>query len=137
METPEQPSEGSPAWSGWGDYGAPMPPPGPAAPAELIVPDAAGPPSPVYPVRLEISYPQELNRWLPLVKWLLAIPHFVVLFFVGFGAFFVAIWAFFAVLFTGRYPRGAFDYLVGTYRWGSRVLAYVHLLTDAYPPFSL
>jgi Domain of unknown function (DUF4389) len=114
-----------------------MPPPGAQEPGVLVVPDPAGPPSPAYPVRLEIAYPEELNRWLPLVKWLLAIPHFVVLFFVGLGAFFVAIWAFFAVLFTGRYPRGAFDYLVGTYRWSTRVLAYVHLMTDAYPPFSL
>jgi Domain of unknown function (DUF4389) len=101
------------------------------------VPDAAGPPSPIYPVRLEIAYPSELNRWLPLVKWLLAIPHYVVLWFVFIGAFFVGIFAFFAVLFTGRWPRGAFDYLVGTVRWLYRVMAYVHLMTDAYPPFSL
>src|SRR3954468_2064333 len=131
METPEHPSEGGPPWSGSGDYGPPMPPPGPEAPGEIIVPDAAGPPSPVYPVRLEISYPDELNRWLPLIKWLLVIPHFFVLIFVGFGAFFVAIFGFFAVLFTGRWPRGAFEYLVGTLRWGNRVLAYVHLMTDA------
>jgi hypothetical protein len=141
METPdqppEQPSEEPPAWSGWGDYGPPMPPPGPQEPGEVLVPDPAGPPSPPYPVQLEISYPEELNRWLPLVKWLLAIPHFFVLVFVGLGAFFVSIWAFFAVLFTGRYPRGAFDYLVGTFRWSERVLAYVHLMTDAYPPFSM
>jgi hypothetical protein len=90
-----------------------------------------------YPVRIEIDYPSELNRWLPLVKWLLAIPHFVVLIFVGIGAFFVAIFGFFAVLFTGRWPRGAFDYMVGTFRWGYRVAAYVHLMVDAYPPFSM
>jgi hypothetical protein len=136
METPEQPSESPGSWSS-GGYGPPMPPAGPEEPAALLVPDAAGPPSPPYPVELEISYPEELNRWLPLVKWLLAFPHFVVLWFVGLGAFFVAIWAFFAVLFTARWPRGAFDYLVGTYRWSNRVLAYVHLMTDAYPPFSL
>jgi len=92
---------------------------------------------PEYPARLEIDYPEELNRWLPLVKWFLAIPHYVVLFFVGIGAFFVAIAAFFAVLFTGRWPRGMFDYLVGTFRWAYRVAAYIHLMTDAYPPFSL
>jgi hypothetical protein len=114
-----------------------MPPVEPEEPDELVVPDPAGPPSPVYPVRVEITYPEELNRWLPLVKWLLAIPHFIVLLFVAIGAFFVAIWAFFAVLFTGRWPRGAFDYMVGTYRWATRVLAYVHLMTDAYPPFEM
>jgi hypothetical protein len=101
------------------------------------VPDAAGPPSPTYPAGLEIAYPQELNRWLPLVKWLLVIPHFFALFFVGIGAFFVLIYAFFAVLFTGRWPRGAFDYVVGTFRWSYRVAAYYHLMVDPYPPFSL
>jgi Domain of unknown function (DUF4389) len=95
------------------------------------------PPATGYPVRLEIDHPDELNRWLPLVKWLLVIPHFIVLFFVAIGAIFVAIWAFFAVLFTGRWPRGAFDYLVGTARWTYRVIAYFHLMVDPYPPFSL
>ena len=95
------------------------------------MPDPAGPPSPPdYPARLEIAYPTELNRWLPLVKWLLVIPHFFVLLFVGIGAFF-------AVLFTGRWPRGAFDYMVGTFRWAYRVTAYFHLMVDAYPPFSM
>ena len=103
----------------------------------LVVPDPAGPPSPDHPARLEIAYPTELNRWLPLVKWLLVIPHFFALLFVGLGAFFVAIYAFFAVLFTGRWPRGAFDYMVGTFRWVYRVTAYFHLMVDAYPPFSL
>jgi Domain of unknown function (DUF4389) len=104
---------------------------------ELAVPDPSGPPSPRFPARFEITYPSELNRWLVLVKWLLVIPHFIALFFVGIGAFFVGIYAFFAVLFTGRWPRGAFDYLVGTFRWAYRVIAYFHLMTDAYPPFSL
>jgi hypothetical protein len=104
---------------------------------ELTVPDPSGPPSPDFPARFEVGYPSELNRWLPLVKWLLVIPHFFALFFVGIGAFFVGIYAFFAVLFTGRWPRGAFDYLVGTFRWAYRVFAYFHLMTDAYPPFSL
>ena len=103
----------------------------------IVVPDPAGPPSPDHAARLEIAYPTQLNRWLPLVKWLLVIPHLIVLWFVAIGAFFVAIWAFFAVLFTGRWPRGAFDYLVGTFRWAYRVIVYVHLMTDAYPPFSL
>jgi Domain of unknown function (DUF4389) len=91
----------------------------------------------VYPVAIEVSYTPELNRWLPLVKWLLAIPQFIALFFVGIGAFFVLIYAFFAVLFTGRWPRGAFDYVVGTMRWSYRVFAYYHLMVDPYPPFSL
>ena len=72
-----------------------------------------------------------------LIKWLLVAPAFFALFFVGVGAFFVAVYGFFAVLFTGRWPRGAFDYLVGTVRWVYRVVAYFHLMTDAYPPFSL
>ena len=115
-----------------------QPPPTALEPSQSIaVPDPAGPPSPIYPASFEISYPSELNRWLPLIKWLLVIPHFIALFFVGIGAFFVGIYAFFAVLFTGRWPRGAFDYLVGTFRWTYRVLAYFHLMTDAYPPFSL
>jgi uncharacterized protein DUF4389 len=97
----------------------------------------SGPPSPDYPVRLEIDCPEELNRWLPLVKWLLVIPHLFVLLFVGIAAFFVVVFAFFAVLITGRFPRGAFDFVVGTFRWGYRVVAYFHLMTDRYPPFSL
>jgi hypothetical protein len=98
----------------------------------------AGPPSPDYPVRLEIDYAPELNRWLPLVKWLLAIPHYIVLFFLGIGAFVAVVIAWFAILFTGRYPRGLFDFVAGTYRWGVRVIAYAFILTtDAYPPFRL
>lgn len=104
---------------------------------QLAVPEPSGPPSPIYPAGLEVTYPAELSRWLPLVKWLLAFPHYIVLAFVAIGAFFVSIYAFFAVLFTGRYPRGAFDYMVGTLRWVYRVAAYVHLMTDAYPPFTL
>jgi len=92
-------------------------------------------------VRLELDYPdaeRDLNRWLPLVKWLLAIPHFIVLFFLTVGAFFAVIIAGFAILFTGRYPRGLFDDVVGVGRWWLRVEAYAFLLlTDRYPPFSL
>jgi hypothetical protein len=92
-------------------------------------------------VHLEIDYPDvaaDLNRWLPLVKWFLAIPHFIVLAVLAIGAFFAIIIAWFAILFTGRYPRGIFDYVVGVGRWGLRVEAYVSLLvTDRYPPFSL
>ena len=103
----------------------------------LSVPDPAGPPAPVYPAAFEISYPQELNRWLPLVKWLLILPHAFALVFVAIAAFFAVVYGFFAVLFTGRWPRGAFDLVVGTLRWAYRVAAYFHLMTDAYPPFSL
>jgi Domain of unknown function (DUF4389) len=92
-------------------------------------------------VHLEIDYPNaetELARGMPLVKWFLAIPHYVVLFFLGIGAFFAVIFAWFAILFTGRYPRSIFDYVMGVQRWGLRVLAYAFLLvTDKYPPFSL
>jgi hypothetical protein len=92
-------------------------------------------------VHLEIDYPdveRDLNRWLPLVKWLLAIPHYIVLFFLSIGAFFAVVVAWFAILFTGRYPRGLFDYVVGVGRWWLRVQAYAALLvTDRYPPFSL
>jgi len=92
-------------------------------------------------VHLDIRYPdvpRDLNRWLPLVKWLLAIPHYFVLGFLGIGAFFAVVIAWFAILFTGRYPRGLFDYVEGVYRWGNRVSAYAILLvTDEYPPFTL
>ena len=92
-------------------------------------------------VHLEFPYPDarnDLNRWLPLVKWLLAIPHYVVLFFLYVAAFFVVIAAWFVILFTGRFPRGMFDFLVGVGRWTNRVIAYAHVLvTDRYPPFRL
>ena len=92
-------------------------------------------------VHLDIDYPDaehDLNRWLPLVKWLLVIPHLIVLFFLFIGAFFAVVIAWFAILFTGRYPRGLFNYVVGVGRWSLRVTAYATLLvTDRYPPFSL
>jgi len=92
-------------------------------------------------VHLEIDYPdvvRDLNRWLPLVKWLLAIPHYIVLFFLTVAAVVVVIIAWFAILFTGRYPRGMFDFVVGVGRWWLRVQGYAFLLvTDDYPPFSL
>jgi hypothetical protein len=92
-------------------------------------------------VHLDIDYPEvttDLNRWYPLIKWLLAIPHYIVLAFLAVGAFFAVIFAWFAVLFTGRYPRGLFDFVVGVGRWQLRVVAYAWLLvTDRYPPFSL
>ena len=92
-------------------------------------------------VHLDIDYPDveaDLNRWLPLVKWFLAIPHVIVLIVLAVGAVFAVVIAWFAILFTGRYPRGLFDYVVGVTRWGLRVQAYAALLvTDRYPPFSL
>jgi hypothetical protein len=92
-------------------------------------------------VHLKIPYPdakQDLNRWLPLVKWFLAIPHFVVLFFLGIGAAVCVIIAWFGILFTGRYPKDLAPYVAGVMRYGVRVCAYAFLLvTDAYPPFSL
>lgn len=92
-------------------------------------------------VHLDLDYPnakQDLSRGLPLVKWLLAIPHLVLLVFLGSGAILAAIVAWFAVLFTGRYPRAIFDYIEGVMRWGLRVEAYaVLLITDEYPPFRL
>jgi Domain of unknown function (DUF4389) len=82
--------------------------------------------------------PKELNRWLPLVKWLLAIPHFIVLVFLSIAAIVVVVIAWFAILFTGRYPRWAFDFVVGVLRWHNRVLGYaLVLVTDRYPPFRL
>lgn len=92
-------------------------------------------------VHLDIEYPdveRDLNRWLPLVKWLLAIPHYVVLVVLSLAAFVAVITAWFAILFTGRYPRALFDFVVGVGRWSLRVYAYAFLLvTDRYPPFSL
>jgi len=92
-------------------------------------------------LHLDYAYPdvpRELNRFLPLVKWLLAIPHYIVLAFLWIAVFFVVIVAWFAILFTGRYPRGIFDFVEGVVRWGQRVVAYAFtLVTDRYPPFSL
>ena len=92
-------------------------------------------------VHLDFPYPDvehDLSRGLPLVKWLLAIPHYIVLFFVTIGAIVAAIIAWFAVLFTGRYPRPLFEFIEGVIRWHNRVGAYAFLLiTDRYPPFSL
>jgi hypothetical protein len=92
-------------------------------------------------VRLDYRYPDavaDLNRWLPLVKWLLAVPHYIVLFFLDIAGLVVVIAAWFAILFTGRYPRAMFDFVEGVARWHNRVIGYaLTLVTDAYPPFRL
>ena len=92
-------------------------------------------------VRLDFEYPdakEGLNRWLPLVKWFLAIPHYLVLIVLYLGVLFATIGAWFAILFTGRYPRGLFDYVEGVIRWHNRVVGYAFILiTDQYPPFQL
>lgn len=92
-------------------------------------------------VHLDIRYPdakEELNLWMPLVKWILAIPHYIALFFLGIAAVVIVIIAWFTILFTGRYPRDMFDFVVGVFRWSLRVVAYAFLLTtDRYPPFRL
>src|SRR5213075_2553212 len=92
-------------------------------------------------VALDFPYPdaeRDLNRWLPLVKWLLAIPHYIILAFLWLAAIVAVIIAWFAILFTGRYPRGLFDFVVGVMRWSNRVTGYaLVLVTDQYPPFSL
>ena len=92
-------------------------------------------------VHLDIDYPdarKDLNRWMPLVKWLLAIPHYVILIILWIFAFFAILIGWFAILITGRYPRGLFNYVVGLFRWSLRVSAYMYLLvTDKYPPFSM
>lgn len=92
-------------------------------------------------VHLDLDYPnveQDLNRWLPLVKWLLAIPHYIVIVVLASVAFLVVLIAWFAILFTGRFPRSLFNFVVGVERWSLRIQAYTQLLiTDRYPPFSL
>ena len=92
-------------------------------------------------VALDFPYPDveaELSRGMPLVKWLLALPHYIVLFFLWIGAFFAVVVAWFAILFTGRYPRGLFDFVEGVLRWHNRVVGYAFpLVTDRYPPFRL
>lgn len=91
-------------------------------------------------VHLNLDYPdaRQLNRWLPLIKWFLAIPHYIVLFFLWIGVLVAVIVAWFAILFTGRYPQNLFRFVVGVIRWTNRVTGYAFLLvTDQYPPFQL
>lgn len=89
------------------------------------------------PATFSIAEPKELNRWLPLIKWLLAIPHYLALIVLFIGLIFVKLVAFFAVIITGKYPEGLRNYAVGVFRWLARVQTYVYFMTDSYPPFSL
>ena len=92
-------------------------------------------------VALDFPYPdaaRDLNRWLPLVKWLLAIPHYIVLVFLWIASVVAVIIAWLAILFTGRYPRGLFNFVLGVLRWENRVIGYAFIMvTDQYPPFRL
>jgi hypothetical protein len=116
-----------------------MPPPTGALTQADQVPQVrpgAGPPSAPYPVVTEFDRQDEYSRFLPIVKGLLLIPHWIVLFFIYIAAFFAIVGAWFAVLFTGKYPAGIHGFVTGTYRWTTRVTAYAYLMTDRYPPFS-
>jgi hypothetical protein len=90
-----------------------------------------------YPLVYSLDYPEHLSRGLIFIKWLLLIPHYIVLYLLGLAAYIVTLIAWFAILITGRYPQGMFTFMVGVMRWANRVGAYFLLLTDAYPPFSL
>src|SRR3954468_16193106 len=93
---------------------------------------------PGYPIRSRFPYPEQgIARWRPIVQWILAIPHLIVLYVLQIVAFVCAIAAGFAILFTGRYPRGLYDIVLGYLRWQTRVNAYYYFLTDRYPPFTL
>jgi Domain of unknown function (DUF4389) len=92
---------------------------------------------PQYPVRTHFQYPQKIARWRPLVQWLLAIPHVIALYFVAIGAFIAYVIAWFAIVFTRKFPEGLFDFIAGYMRWNSRVIAYYLWMTEEYPPFGL
>ena len=127
-ETPETP--GAPETPvGPGGAQPPAPPPPPPPPVASGFGD--------YPLQADVEHQGEYNRWLPLVKWFLLIPHYIVLIVLGIVAMFVTFISFFAVIITGRYPRGMFDFMVGVHRWAWRVQSYLLLMTDRYPPFTL
>src|SRR5215471_11103851 len=107
----------------------PPPPPGYEPPATTAAAD--------YPLKADMRHQGEYRRFMPLIKWLLAIPHYFALFFLGLAALVVVLISFFAVIFTRRYPEGMFNFVVGVQRWAWRVSAYVLLMVDPYPPFTL
>ena len=90
-----------------------------------------------YPVQYEVDYPEQMNRWLPLIKWLLIIPNAIVMLIVLIVAYLLVIIAWLVILFTGKLPRGMFDFIVGAMRWNLRVNVYIYLMRDEYPPFSM
>jgi hypothetical protein len=98
---------------------------------------AAVPPSSSYPVTFDVQYPQELSRWLIFVKWLLSIPHYIILYFLQLAMMVVVFIGFFAILLTKRYPQSLFNFVVGVTRWNANYYAYNLLLRDEYPPFSM
>lgn len=94
-------------------------------------------PQDTYPIRVDISYPEDLSRWLIFVKWLLSIPHYIILYFLELAVYVVTLIAVFAILFTAKYPEGLFKFAVGFRRWQLNYYAYLFLLRDEYPPFSM
>ena len=90
-----------------------------------------------YPLRYDVEYPERLSRWLIFVKWLLAIPHFIILYVLALVAYLLTVVAWFAILFTGRFPQGLFNFVVGVYRWNANVSTYILLMRDEYPPFTM
>jgi hypothetical protein len=132
MEDPNVPAPPSPP-----PGEAPPPPPPPEGAPPPPPPPAAAGSAADYPVKLEIDHQDDYRRFMPLIKGLLAIPHYIALVFLGIAAVFVVIISLFAVLVTGRYPMGMFDFMVGVHRWALRVTAYTDLMVDPYPPFSL
>jgi hypothetical protein len=113
------------------------PPPDPAAAPPPRAEDQVPAEVASYPVQLDVQHQEEYSRFMPLIKWLILIPHYIVLVILGIGALFAILFSFFAVLFTRKYPEGLFNYVVGVGRWAYRVSAYLFLMTDEYPPFSL
>jgi hypothetical protein len=90
-----------------------------------------------YPLRYDVEYPERLSRWLIFVKWLLAIPNIIILYALALVAYLITVVAWFAILFSGRYPQGLFNFVVGVYRWMANVSAYILLMRDEYPPFTM
>jgi hypothetical protein len=90
-----------------------------------------------YPLRYDVEYPERLSRWKIFVKWLLIIPNFAVLYVLAIVAYVMIVLAWFAILFTGRYPQGLFNFVVGVFRWNANVSAYLAFMRDEYPPFSM